>query len=119
MRVTRLLMTEQAIGCSKYPPAFGIDLLIDDAEGVSIEGERFGFRVFRISGNDLSWFCCFNLEPDLLGEFDAGQKACVPPGRIAFRFEVARQLLGEPRVLLGIRDENVGHASPACAANKI
>ena len=50
-----VVAAEQSIGCSKYPPAFGIDLLIDDAEGVSIEGERFSFRVFRISENDPSW----------------------------------------------------------------
>src|SRR5262245_38810912 len=29
---------------SKYPPAFGIHLLVDDLEGVALEGRRFGFR---------------------------------------------------------------------------
>jgi hypothetical protein len=45
----------QSINCSKYPPAFGIDLLIDDAEGVSLEGERFGFSVLRVFEDDPSW----------------------------------------------------------------
>ncbi|HYT94512.1 MAG TPA: hypothetical protein VEL76_37705 [Gemmataceae bacterium] len=40
---------------SKYPPAFGIDLHIDDSEGVAIEGERFQFRVLVISPNDQDW----------------------------------------------------------------
>ena len=49
------VMAQHAIGCSKYPPAFGIDLLVDDAEGVSMEGERFGFSVLRLFGDDASW----------------------------------------------------------------
>jgi hypothetical protein len=48
-------MAETSIVCSKYPPAFGIELLIDDAEGVSIEGERLGFSVLRIAEDDASW----------------------------------------------------------------
>src|ERR1700751_3101658 len=30
---------------SKYPPAFGIDLHVDDSEGVRMEGDEHGFRV--------------------------------------------------------------------------
>jgi hypothetical protein len=41
--------------CSKYPPAFGIDLLIDDSEGVAIEGRRYDFRVLRIDPADEEW----------------------------------------------------------------
>jgi hypothetical protein len=44
--------------CSKYPPAFGIDLLVDDAEGGAIEGRRHGFRVLLVDDNDGSWFRC-------------------------------------------------------------
>lgn len=40
---------------SKYPPAFGIDLLIDDAEGVEIEGRIRGFVVHRVAADDLRW----------------------------------------------------------------
>jgi hypothetical protein len=41
--------------CSKYPPTFGIDLHIDDLEGVRMEGEQFGFRVLRVAPEDESW----------------------------------------------------------------
>lgn len=40
---------------SKYPPAFGIDLHIDDSEGVAMEGRTHGFRVLVISPNDPDW----------------------------------------------------------------
>lgn len=40
---------------SKYPPAFGIDLLIDDAEGVAPEGTRHGFRVLQVLPGDDAW----------------------------------------------------------------
>ena len=39
---------------SKYPPAFGIDLLVDDSEGVWREGQRYGFRVVVVSPHDNS-----------------------------------------------------------------
>ena len=41
--------------CTKHPPSFGIDLLIDDSEGVRIEGERHGFRVLVVSPEDEEW----------------------------------------------------------------
>jgi hypothetical protein len=41
--------------CSKYPPAFGIDLLIDDSEGVWMEGQQFGFRVVHVRPDDPDW----------------------------------------------------------------
>ena len=41
--------------CSKYPPAFGIDLLIDDSEGVAEEGRRHGFSVLLIDPADVCW----------------------------------------------------------------
>ena len=41
--------------CTKYPPSFGIDLLIDDSEGVRIEGERHGFRVLVVAPDDAQW----------------------------------------------------------------
>jgi len=40
---------------SKYPPAFGIDLLVDDLEGVILEGKRFGFSVLRVDPQDEGW----------------------------------------------------------------
>jgi hypothetical protein len=41
--------------CSKYPPAFGIHLLIDNSEGVKEEGRRFGFPVLHVRPDDLDW----------------------------------------------------------------
>lgn len=40
---------------SKYPPAFGIDLHVDDSEGVALEGERFRFRVLVVAPADPDW----------------------------------------------------------------
>ncbi|MFD2721601.1 hypothetical protein ACFST9_22995 [Hymenobacter monticola] len=41
--------------CTKHPPSFGIDLLIDDSEGVRLEGERHGFRVLVVAPTDEQW----------------------------------------------------------------
>jgi hypothetical protein len=41
--------------CSKYPPAFAIDLLVDNCEGVREEGYRFGFRVLTVRPDDDRW----------------------------------------------------------------
>ncbi|MBF9142116.1 hypothetical protein [Hymenobacter properus] len=41
--------------CTKHPPSFGIDLLIDDSEGVRLEGERHGFRVLVVKPEDERW----------------------------------------------------------------
>lgn len=43
------------IVCSKYPPAFGIDLLVDDAQRVELEGHRLGSSVMRIKEDDERW----------------------------------------------------------------
>jgi hypothetical protein len=40
---------------SKYPPAFGVDLLVDNSEGVLLEGRRHGFRVLHVRPDDESW----------------------------------------------------------------
>lgn len=40
---------------SKAPHWFGIDLHIDDAEGVQQEGKKFGFQVCRISPQNEYW----------------------------------------------------------------
>jgi hypothetical protein len=42
-------------GPSKYPPAFGIDLHVDDSEGVGLEGQRHGFAVVVVSPDDPDW----------------------------------------------------------------
>jgi hypothetical protein len=40
---------------SKFPPAFGIDLHVDDSEGVKMEGDELGFRVLVIHPHDERW----------------------------------------------------------------
>ncbi|WP_432421846.1 hypothetical protein [Pseudomonas fluorescens] len=40
---------------SKYPPAFDIDLHVDDSEGVQIEGKDHGFRVAVVHPEDDRW----------------------------------------------------------------
>jgi hypothetical protein len=42
-------------GPSKYPPAFGIDLHVDDSEGVAAEGKQHRFGVIVVSPTDLDW----------------------------------------------------------------
>ena len=42
-------------GPSKYPPAFGIDLHVDDSEGVAFEGKKHGFTVVIVSPGDDNW----------------------------------------------------------------
>lgn len=40
---------------SKFPPAFGIDLHVDDSEGVLMEGNTHGFRVVVVRPDDVHW----------------------------------------------------------------
>lgn len=40
---------------SKFPPAFGIDLHVDDSDGVRMEGDAHGFRVAVVSPDDPHW----------------------------------------------------------------
>jgi hypothetical protein len=40
---------------SKFPPAFGIDLHVDDSEGVKMEAQTHGFRVVVVRPNDELW----------------------------------------------------------------
>jgi hypothetical protein len=43
-------------GCpSKFIPAFGIDLHVDDSEGVRMEGEKHGFSVVVVRRADRDW----------------------------------------------------------------
>lgn len=46
---------EVRVRSTKYPPQFGIDLLVDDAPGVGLEGARYGFEVLVISPEDTEW----------------------------------------------------------------
>ncbi len=43
------------VSSSKHPPTFGIDVVIDDSEGVKIEGERFNFDVIWLKADNENW----------------------------------------------------------------
>jgi len=40
---------------SKFPPGFGIDIHVDHAENVSIDGTIFGFNTIMIKPSDKDW----------------------------------------------------------------
>ena len=42
-------------GLPKYPPAFGIDVLVDDWEGVLMEGRKRNFQVIPVTPDDCEW----------------------------------------------------------------
>lgn len=49
---------ESAVGLrgpSKFPPAFGIDLHVDDSSGVAMEGADHRFAVLVVTPEDLDW----------------------------------------------------------------
>ncbi len=41
--------------CTKYPPAFGIDLLVDECAGVAEEARRYNFVALQIPPHDEHW----------------------------------------------------------------
>ena len=43
------------INSSKFPPAFGFDIHIDDSKGVGIESERHNFNVIIVEPTDNKW----------------------------------------------------------------
>ncbi|NLU95920.1 hypothetical protein [Chitinophaga sp. Ak27] len=49
------ILGERAHRISKYPPAFNIDIHVDDAPGVGIEGECYHFPTIIIGEDDLHW----------------------------------------------------------------
>jgi hypothetical protein len=48
-------MRSYSVKPSKFPPAFGIDLLVDDSAGVELEGKQHGFCVLRVTPEDSDW----------------------------------------------------------------
>lgn len=48
-------LRERAGIISKYPPAFAIDIHIDDSPGVAMEGERYHFKTIIIEENNAGW----------------------------------------------------------------
>ena len=44
-----------SIRCEKYPPAFDIDILVDNSRGVALGGRQYGFKVLLLSPEDEDW----------------------------------------------------------------
>lgn len=40
---------------SKYPPAFGFDIHVDDLVGVKMEGDKFGFHTIIVDTGNKNW----------------------------------------------------------------
>ena len=40
---------------SKFPPAFNIDIHVDDSPGLKIEGDNYNFRTIIIDETDRNW----------------------------------------------------------------
>lgn len=51
----RKVLKSWDINSSKFPPAFGFDLHIDDLKGVAIESKRFNFKAIIIEPTDKNW----------------------------------------------------------------
>lgn len=54
-KINRKQLIKNHIISSKYPPAFGIDLHIDDSLGVEIEGEKYNFNTIIIDKKNNIW----------------------------------------------------------------
>jgi hypothetical protein len=54
--------------CSKYPPMWGIDVLIDDSEAILLEGRRYGFAMIIVRPDDRHWLTTIarGLGPEIL-----------------------------------------------------
>jgi hypothetical protein len=48
-------LRENKTRTSKFPPAFDIDIHIDDSPGLRIEGERFNFKTIIVDEHDKNW----------------------------------------------------------------
>jgi len=46
------------VNSSKYPPAFNIDLHIDDLPGVGMEGTKYGFKTLIIPSEETDFSQC-------------------------------------------------------------
>ena len=49
------ILKEHKNNSSKYPPAFGFDIHIDDLKGVGIESEKYKFKAIIIEPTDNNW----------------------------------------------------------------
>ncbi|RYD81450.1 MAG: HAD family hydrolase [Sphingobacteriales bacterium] len=49
------LLKERKYVCTKLPSAFGIDIHVDDSDGVKMEGEKFNFKTIIIAEKETNW----------------------------------------------------------------
>lgn len=54
-KVHNKVMNGRGIYSSKYPPAFQIEIHVDDSKGVEIEGAKFQFRTIIIQEGKWEW----------------------------------------------------------------
>jgi len=82
-------------GPSKFPPAFGIDLHIDDSPGVAMEGESHQFAVLVVSPDDPAWTEKVLCEVDQrIGANPRWQARQAAASSRRFRFSTLRRGLG-------------------------
>ena len=43
------------VSSHKYPPQFGIDVLVDNSKGVVLEGQQLGYDVIYVNEQDTRW----------------------------------------------------------------
>ena len=54
-KIHNQVLQTKAGDCSKLPPAFAIDIHIDDSEGLAIEGAKFNFKTIILPLNQPDW----------------------------------------------------------------
>ncbi len=55
MRLKQIIRRNNQRDSSKNPKLFGIDIHIDDAIGVRVEGEKYNFKTIIISVENNNW----------------------------------------------------------------
>ena len=68
------ILREKSTFYSKYPPAFNIDIHIDDSKGVEIEGNRFNFRTIIIREDNHKWIDDILRIVSTLNQYNSQQK---------------------------------------------
>lgn len=54
-KINRTMLSKHNCRASKNPHLFGIDLHLDDSEGVRLEGEKYDFRTIIVKTTDEDW----------------------------------------------------------------
>ncbi|MDR6240771.1 HAD family hydrolase [Aureibacter tunicatorum] len=54
-KLNRKTLYEKGLGISKYPPAFEIDVHIDDQKGVMMESDKYDFKILLLDEKESKW----------------------------------------------------------------